>query len=48
MRTDPAFFRPVEASALVGDPTRARVRLGWRSTLEFDDVVAAMVDVDLR
>ncbi len=48
VRTDPAFFRPVEASALVGDPTRARTRLGWRSTLEFDDVVAAMVDVDLR
>ena len=46
--SDPAFYRPADAAQLVGDPTRAREVLGWRPTRTFDQVVAAMVDEDLR
>ncbi len=46
--SDPAFFRPADAAQLVGDPTRAREVLGWRTTRGFDEVVAAMVDHDLE
>jgi GDPmannose 4,6-dehydratase len=47
VRSDPAFFRPVEGVALIGDPTRARTLLGWRPTVGFDELVARMVAVDL-
>lgn len=44
---DPQFFRPVDGVSLVGDPSRAGERLGWRPTVEFRDVVARMVEADL-
>ena len=45
--TDPAFDRPADATDLTGDASRARDRLGWSPTLDFDGVVAAMVAADL-
>lgn len=48
VRTDPAFLRPVDAHDLTGDASRARERLGWRPTLGFAEIVARMVDADLR
>ena len=47
VRVDPAFFRPTDPTELVGDPTRARAQLGWAPTLDFHQVVAAMVTHDL-
>ncbi|WP_028650288.1 GDP-mannose 4,6-dehydratase [Nocardioides halotolerans] len=44
---DPALLRPVDAAALVGDPTRIRADLGWRPTVAFDEVVRLMVEADL-
>ncbi|WBU37779.1 GDP-mannose 4,6-dehydratase [Homoserinibacter sp. YIM 151385] len=44
---DPAFARPADAAALVGDASRAREVLGWAPTRSFDETVAAMVDADL-
>jgi GDPmannose 4,6-dehydratase len=44
----PEFFRPADASAMVGDPGRARRELGWRPTVDFDEVVGRMVDHDLE
>jgi GDPmannose 4,6-dehydratase len=48
IRVDPALERPPEATPSVGDPSRARERLGWRPTLDFEQLVQRMVDADLR
>jgi len=39
---------PPEATPPVGDPTRARARLGWRAETSFEDLIAQMVEADLR
>jgi GDPmannose 4,6-dehydratase len=48
VRVDPAFVRPPEATALVGDASRARDVLGWRAEIPFADLVAEMVEADVR
>ena len=45
--TDSRFVRPADATALVGDATKARRELGWTPTLTFTDIVGRMVDADL-
>ena len=47
LRVDPRYFRPTEVESLVGDPTKARERLGWQATTSFEDLVAEMVADDL-
>jgi GDPmannose 4,6-dehydratase len=47
VEVDPQFFRPVEASVLVGDPGKAERELGWSRTVEFEELVGRMVDHDL-
>jgi GDPmannose 4,6-dehydratase len=44
---DPHYFRPTEVDQLVGDPSKARERLGWRHKVSFDQLVAEMVEADL-
>ncbi len=44
---DPRYFRPTEVDLLIGDPTKAREKLGWRHRVTFDALVAEMVDADL-
>ena len=44
---DEAFFRPAEVDMLVGDPSRATSVLGWHREVDFQDLVAMMVDADL-
>lgn len=44
----PEFFRPADTSVMVGDPGRARRELGWRPTVDFEEVVGRMVDHDLE
>jgi GDPmannose 4,6-dehydratase len=44
---DPALFRPVDAQALTGDPTRIKTDLGWAPTVGFEDVVRRMVEADV-
>src|SRR6266571_4956262 len=44
---DPHYFRPTEADALLGDPSKARQRLGWRHKVKFDELVREMVEADL-
>jgi GDPmannose 4,6-dehydratase len=43
---DPRYFRPTEVDELLGDPTKAREKLGWRHTTSFRDLVAEMVAGD--
>src|SRR5581483_10452886 len=45
---DPRFIRPAEVDLLVADAGRARAELGWRPTVSFEQLVAMMVDADLR
>jgi GDPmannose 4,6-dehydratase len=47
VRVDPAFVRPVDPTELVGDASRARTRLDWAPTKDFEQIVAAMVESDL-
>jgi GDPmannose 4,6-dehydratase len=47
VRVDPALVRAPDPVALVGDPARARERLGWTPERSFDDLVAEMVAADL-
>jgi GDPmannose 4,6-dehydratase len=48
IRVDPELIRSPEEAPLVGDPTRARGRLGWRPTLGFEQLIERMVVADLR
>lgn len=43
---DPAFFRPVELHALVGDATKAHRKLGWKPRRDFNMLVADMVSAE--
>jgi len=46
VKVDPRYFRPTEVQALLGDPTRAREKLGWTPTTTLEEVVAEMVAAD--
>jgi GDPmannose 4,6-dehydratase len=47
-RTDPELVRGPEHTKRIGDPAKARAQLGWEPTLSFEQLVARMVDADLR
>ena len=47
VRIDPRYFRPTEVEQLLGDPSKARAKLGWRHKISFKELVAEMVDSDL-
>ena len=47
IEVDANYFRPTEVDLLVGDPSKARRRLGWRHKTSFDDLVKEMVEADL-
>ncbi|HEX4411000.1 MAG TPA: GDP-mannose 4,6-dehydratase [Xanthobacteraceae bacterium] len=44
---DPRYFRPTETDALLGDPSKARQKLGWQHKVSFGGLVREMVDADL-
>jgi GDPmannose 4,6-dehydratase len=45
---DPAYFRPTEVETLLGDPTKAKEKLGWRPRTTFKELVAEMAATDLE
>ncbi len=47
VRQDPKFFRPAEVDLLIGDPTKAREKLGWEPEVQFPELVKMMVANDL-
>ena len=48
VRVDPHYFRPTEVESLVGDPRKARERLGWQPRISFSELVAEMAREDLN
>jgi GDPmannose 4,6-dehydratase len=46
VEVDPRYFRPTEVDSLLGDPCKARAKLGWRHKTSFDTLVADMVQAD--
>jgi GDPmannose 4,6-dehydratase len=45
---DPRYFRPAEVETLLGDPSKAKEKLGWEPKISFSELVAEMVREDLR
>src|SRR6056297_959721 len=48
MRIDPAYFRPAEVETLLGDPSKAKTRLGWEPEITAREMCAEMVAEDLK
>ena len=48
VRVDEAFVRPPEHAPSVGDPAKARDQLGWQPETSFEELIASMVDADVR
>jgi len=47
VKIDPQYFRPTEVELLLGDPTKAKNKLGWESSTSFDNLVKEMVEDDV-
>ena len=47
MKVNPKFYRPTEVEQLLGDPTKAKTKLGWQPKVEFSDLVKDMMDSDI-
>jgi GDPmannose 4,6-dehydratase len=48
VQVDPRYFRPTEVETLLGDPTKAREKLGWTPKTTFQELVSEMVREDLK
>jgi GDPmannose 4,6-dehydratase len=44
---DPALYRPAEVEALLGNPAKAKAKLGWQTRTDLESLIAMMVDADL-
>jgi GDPmannose 4,6-dehydratase len=45
---DPRYLRPAEVDLLMGDPSKAKQKLGWEPSVTFEELVGLMVEADLR
>jgi GDPmannose 4,6-dehydratase len=48
MRINPKFYRPAEVELLIGDPTKAKAKLGWEPETTLEQLCQMMVEADLR
>ena len=48
VEVDKSYFRPTEVETLLGDPTKAKQRLGWATKVTFNELVSEMVTEDLK
>ena len=44
---DAKYYRPTEVETLLGDPTKAKAKLGWQPTTTLDEMIKEMIDTDL-
>ncbi len=47
VKVDPAFLRPAEVDLLLGDPSKAKEKLGWAPEISLEEMIKEMVDADL-
>ena len=45
---DPKFYRPAEVDLLLGDPSKAQEKLGWKATTSLEDLITMMVNADMK
>ncbi|MBT1247050.1 MULTISPECIES: GDP-mannose 4,6-dehydratase [unclassified Thermosipho (in: thermotogales)] len=48
IEVDPKYFRPTEVDILIGDPIKAKEKLGWKPTVTFKELVKIMIEYDLQ
>ena len=48
LRIDPKYFRPTEVDLLIGDPTKAKTKLGWEATYDLPALVKEMMQSDVK
>jgi len=48
VKIDPKLVRPAEVDVLLGDPSHAKKKLGWKPEMKFEDMIKMMVDADLE
>ena len=48
VKLDPKFLRPAEVEHLIGNPAKAKEKLGWEPRTTFDELIRLMVDADLE
>lgn len=48
VKIDPRYYRPTEVDLLIGDPTKARQQLGWKPTVDFNQLAIMMVEADVE
>lgn len=48
VKIDQRYFRPTEVDLLIGDPSKAKRELGWQPKVSFQDLIAMMVEADLK
>ncbi|SUE72820.1 putative GDP-mannose 4,6-dehydratase [Ectopseudomonas oleovorans] len=48
VRVDPRYFRPTEVETLLGDPSKAKQKLGWVPEITVQEMCAEMVREDLK
>ena len=48
VRIDPRYFRPAEVDCLLGDPSKAKEKLGWETKISFEELVKEMMRSDLE
>ena len=47
VKVDPAFLRPAEVDVLLGNPGKAKAKLGWQATTSLEEMISEMVEADL-
>ena len=45
---DPRYFRPAEVELLIGDPSKAKEKLGWEAKTSYQELCHIMVDADMK
>jgi GDPmannose 4,6-dehydratase len=48
VKLDPKFLRPAEVDLLIGDPSKAQQKLGWKPKVSFEQMIQMMVDSDIE
>jgi len=48
VKVDPQYYRPTEVDLLIGDPSKANTKLGWKPKYSIDDLIKEMIEADIE